>query len=182
MIYDNKSYLSDTAKGSKSYALYHLERYINQLEGLFKTSLRINGKYKFQVDRNHYSRLNCMLAKQFRKDGTRIKVYDNNGELWLITDYSLNIDETETVNKKTATKDMDNVINPFLNDLKDNRHLLPSQELDMHHKLMGVVYELGSAIKANTEGIGFILKLITPKKDGEFKKFKKNRKPPDYIN
>lgn len=157
MIYDSKSYLSDTAANSRSYALYYIQEYIHKLEILLNVKLSINKKYKITIDRQHYAKLNDMLARQYRKDGQRLYVRNNNGEIWLIADHSLNIDELETVHNKSAVSDMDDVIKPFLNDLKENRPILPSQHQEY-------TKELGAAIRINTEHIGIILHLLYPKK------------------
>lgn len=116
VIHEKSSFLADSAKDSKSYAIYSMMAIISKIEALLGVSLRINGKYLFKVTKQHYARLNCQLANQYRKDGKKLYVADHRG-FWIWTDYSLSIDETETGNQEDSDRSMDKHIHPFLNSL-----------------------------------------------------------------
>ena len=118
IIFDKASYLANTAKASKNYAIYEMLSIVRGLENLFKISLKIGQKYKFKVSKEHYARLSCSLAKQYRKDGKKLSVKQGDGTTWFWTDYSLNIDESETGNTERSDIDMDNHIHPFLTELR----------------------------------------------------------------
>lgn len=118
IIFEKTSFLSDSAAGSKSYAIYDMLSLLKSLESLFNVSFMINKGYRFKVSKQHYARLSCSLANQYRKDGKKLYVKQEDGTTWLWTDYSLNIDETETGNTERSDKDMDNHIHPFLNSLR----------------------------------------------------------------
>jgi hypothetical protein len=113
------SYFSDTAEESYKYAIYDLQQILKQLEKLMQTSFKIDGTYKFRVSRQHYGKINDSLSKMYKRNGERLYVANDKG-VWLITDNSLNMNETETTHKITAQKDMDKIVIPFFNDLKDH--------------------------------------------------------------
>jgi hypothetical protein len=115
----DKSYFDNTAEDSKKFAIYHFKHLIIGLERLLGTNFRINNNYEFKVSRQHYANINNSLAKQYNMDGSKLNVY-NAGKLWFIIDNSFNLNEAETVKPDTASKDMDKVVMPFFNDLKDH--------------------------------------------------------------
>ena len=120
VIYFEKeeSYIETKAKYSKEDAISEALKIIKKLETLFKVSFKINKEYIFKISKQHQAIMKSKFAENFNKRRKYLKVRNENG-LWLITDYSFKIDETEGVHKDTADKDIDKVINPFLNDLKD---------------------------------------------------------------
>jgi len=89
---------------------------IRALEGLFGVSLSINKQYKLRISRQHHALVKNELAEIYRK--RKLKVYDERG-LWLLVDFSLNVDELETVRGSEADSHMDNVVKPFFNSLKE---------------------------------------------------------------
>ena len=113
------SYFSETAKESYKYAIYDIQQILKRVENLLQVSFKIDGTYKFKVSRQHYGKVNDSIANMYKRNGERLYVANNKG-VWLITDNSLNMSETETVNKETAQTDMDKVIVPFLNGLKEH--------------------------------------------------------------
>ena len=114
----HRSYFSDTAKESYKYAIYDMQQILKQIENIMGVSFKINGTYKFKVSRQHYAKINDNLAKMCKRNGEKLLIGNENGT-WLIADNSLNLDELETVHQKTAQTDMDNVVAPFFNDLKE---------------------------------------------------------------
>jgi len=119
VIYLNKdkSYYQRSAKEAKQAFLYDLYKLFKNLENLLNTSLKRNKAYRFNINRQHYGKVHDNLAEAYNKDSKRLEVRNNKG-LWLLTDRSLKADELETVHKDTAVKDMDNIMIPFLNDIK----------------------------------------------------------------
>jgi hypothetical protein len=85
------------------------------IENLLNIKLKTSKGYNFRISRNHYARINNLIAKESNKnDGLKL-YYD--GKLWLLTDKSFNTDELETVSSSTGVLDQDN-IGEFLNDFK----------------------------------------------------------------
>jgi len=115
----DKSYFDATAKESKQYAIYQLKQLIIGIERLLSINLRIHNKYEFRVSRQHFANINNTLAEQYNKAGKKLNIYNSKG-LWFVIDNSFKLNEAETVNPKTSDKDMDKVVMPFFNDLKDH--------------------------------------------------------------
>lgn len=113
-----KSYFTGTADQSKSLAMYDIKQLIIGLENLLKVSFKINNSYILKVSKQHYGHIKNSLAKQYNKEGKRLKVFNKDG-LWFVIDNSLNLHEAETLHPETAQKDMDNAILPFFNSLKE---------------------------------------------------------------
>jgi len=119
VIYEPNSFIADTSKGAKSYAIDKLLYLLKGLESMFDVGFSINGKYRFKVSRHHYARMKCELARQYNKENKKLNVYNEKG-LWFLIDNSYNLLESETVATDTAQRDMDDVMVPFLNSLQKN--------------------------------------------------------------
>ncbi len=128
IIQTKESYISRTAKESKSYVIYDLLNLIKWIENKFKINLKINGKYKFKVSRQHYALMNNALAKQYNKEGKKLKVYNEKG-LWFLIDDSFNLAEAETVHKDTAVTDNQKVQN-FFNGIQKFERFTPEFIVD----------------------------------------------------
>jgi hypothetical protein len=128
VIHESSDFLGDSAAEGKSYALDRLLKIIEKLESLLNCSFKINKKYLFKVSREHHSRLKDSLAKQYRKDGKKLFIYDYKG-LWLWIDFSDRIDELEVGNRQNASKILDNSITPFFNGLEKVEDFTPQMIL-----------------------------------------------------
>lgn len=130
---EGKDYLSESAKTGKNYSLYDFIRVINGLELLLKVPLKSSRGYSFNIIKQHQSKINDELAKMYNREGKKLEVRDEKGKLWLIIDDSLNLNETECQDEKRADIDMDYVIKPFLNQLRETQ-LMPYDILNMFKK------------------------------------------------
>ncbi len=165
VIYSPKhlSYFSDTAEESYKYALYDLQQILKQVENMMQVSFKIDGSYKFKVSRQHYGKVNDSIAKMYKRNGERLYVANDKG-VWLITDNSLNMTETETTNKITARTDMDKVMIPFLNSLKTQYET--TGEIFTIDKLMQMQYtqfKTQQQIGRNMEDMAELLRKISNK-------------------
>ena len=155
------SYFSETAEESYKYAIYDLQQILKQLENLMQVSFLIDNTYKFKVSRQHYGKVNDSISKMYKRNGDRLYVANNKG-VWLITDNSLNMNELETVNKDTSQIDMDNVIIPFLNSIKE--HYEKTGEIFKATTLMQMQYtqfKTQQQMSRNIEDIINTLQIIT---------------------
>ena len=152
IIYETKSFYADSAKKSKNYAIDSCISLIHSLEGLLNTSFKINSKYLFKVDKAHYARIKCDMAKHYRKDGKKLYVSDHRG-FWLWADYSFTIDETETGNQKESDKDMDEHIHPFLNSLKKIEGYTPEWVTNMLGELIRDRAEFAAHHRSHTKAV-----------------------------
>ncbi len=139
VVFDNSSYFSETAKLSKDRALIEHIGIIKHFETLFDISLRINKNYVFKVSRQHFGKVRDILAKYYIKNGKRLLLRNEKG-YWLLIDASFkffeNMDELETISKDTGVKDMDEVIAPFMNSLKENPGYTPQFVLNTLNALI----------------------------------------------
>jgi hypothetical protein len=115
----NKDFFSNTAESSQKLAIYHLNNLLESLEHYLGAKFKINGQYQFRVSKQHYAKIKDALAEQCNKDGVKVYCYYN-GEGWLVIDNSKGLNELETTNRITSPKDMDKLIIPFMNDLKES--------------------------------------------------------------
>jgi len=125
----DKQYFAESAEESRKYALYDMLQIVKGLENLLGVSFGRGGKLWFKFTKQHYADVNNVLAKQYNREGKVLRVADWDGE-WLIIDYSLGIAELETTHSETAVRDMDGVMKPFLNQLRDTK-LMPNDVLSM---------------------------------------------------
>lgn len=100
-------------------AMQILEDKIYQLENMFKIRLIKNFKSNIKIISQEYARIQDALAKLYRAEGNRIYLTGEDGKIWMITDFSFTIDETEFIHTEKATDDVD-AIAPMLNDLRKN--------------------------------------------------------------
>jgi len=115
------SFFGKSAKDSEDRAVFEMLIMMKSLDNLFHTSFKINKKYHIRVFGKHHSHVKNGLARMYNDEGRRIAIFNEDGQ-WLLIDDSFNLDELETVGNKgknDSTKDMDGVIRPFFNSLKE---------------------------------------------------------------
>lgn len=122
IIYSPKyeSYYTKTALESHNYAISDHFAIMDKLEALFKVSLKLGHQYAFKVNKQHYGKINDDLAKHYARDGSRLEIRNNEG-LWALIDNSPNEEGIKTPEFEAVKhhSDMDNVVIPFYNDLKE---------------------------------------------------------------
>ena len=125
-----KKYYVEQARFGFNYALEDLKCFLNDLGSFIGTDLSFDGIYKFKTSGQHHALIYNSLAKMYNRNKEKLNVYDKNGELWLVIDNSrresIRMDDLETEGK-TSHKDMDDVVQPFFNDLRDNESYKPSE-------------------------------------------------------
>ena len=100
-------------------ALDNLWQVVPKIENLFKIILIKDRKCNIEIISQHYARLQDSLAKIYKEEDNKLYVKDEEGNIWLIADFSFKVSELETIYNKTAKEDMDTMQN-FLNDLRKN--------------------------------------------------------------
>lgn len=113
------SILENSAINSKKKALEDAMEVTYKLERLLNLSFRINKCYKIKVVKQHYAELKNELAEDFNKQNKKLHIRDEEG-YWLLIDdsHNMNLNELETIDSKKADKDMDDIIKPFFNSLR----------------------------------------------------------------
>lgn len=126
---DWKQYWVDMARTGYNYAIYDFYKILHELERVLDSDFRIGSKYNFKVSRQHHAMVQSSLAKQYNREHKKLEVYNHKGELWLLIDnsdiYNIHMNDLETVHKKDAHKDMDEIVVPFFNQLKETK-LMPN--------------------------------------------------------
>lgn len=100
-------------------AMQILEDSIYKIEKLFKIRLIKDYKSNITLISQEYAKIQDALAKLYRSEGNRIYLTGDDGKIWMITDFSFSVDETEFIHTERATDDVD-AIAPFFNDLRKN--------------------------------------------------------------
>lgn len=111
VIYEPKSFFSESSFTSKGMAVYELDRTLKLLENRLKINI---GKYYFTTSREHYGMIKNELAKQYNDKGEKLYIRDNNG-LWLWIDDSHSLNELETGEPNNSRG-----VQNWYNDMKKN--------------------------------------------------------------
>lgn len=96
-----------------------LEDAIPKLERMFKVILVKDYKSNITIISQEYAILQDALAKLYRSEKNRLYITGDDGKIWMITDFSFSVDETEFIHSDNATDDV-GAIAPFFNDLRKN--------------------------------------------------------------
>lgn len=96
---------------------------IPKVESQFKVKLVKDRKANITIISQEWARIDDSLAKLYRKENKKLYITDEEGKVWLIADYSFNMDELETIDPYRGDEDMD-IIHPFMNDLRKNPVLI----------------------------------------------------------
>jgi DNA-binding PadR family transcriptional regulator len=92
---------------------------IPKIENLFSIRLIKDYKANITIISQEYASLNDSLAKVYRKEGNQLYVTDEEGKVWMVTDFSFSNDETEFISPERSIDDTDAIV-PMLNDLRKN--------------------------------------------------------------
>ena len=136
----HKSFYGDTAQESENEAIYHLRRVISLLEHRLRLSLRIGKEYRFTVDKAHYAEIENDLARQLNRDKEKLHVVGQDGKTWLIADFSDSVNELETVHAQKSKEDMQQVVAPYMNDLRE--YFVRTGELPTMSKVLNMIEQL----------------------------------------
>jgi len=113
-----KSYYAENAIEGQKAALDDLYNILIKLQRLLNINLKMNNEYCVEITKHHYSNIDNEIAKDYNKRNKKLQIYKEN-RVWLIIDDSHNLKELETTHKQTAATDMDNILMPFFNSMKD---------------------------------------------------------------
>jgi len=161
----SKSYFTNTAKESKLQAIADLKYILNKLEGFLKVSMQINGKYVFKVSRQHYAKINDELAEHYNRNKNKLAIEGYDGQ-WFLIDNSFNLNEAECVHPAKAQEDMDEVIHPFLNQLRETK-LMPNQIIGNFNNINNTLDRFSNeAVNPLTAQIKLHLDVMHEIKDG----------------
>ena len=123
-------------------------RFIRRLEGRWNVLL-LKADCAFEM-RYEVGETDNELAERLiqKKEYLRIRTTDD-GKEWLITDNSFNLSELETNHHRTAGVDMQEVVAPYFNSLRDNGMYLrkPHESWAMHDEVVAAHLQLQSQVQ-----------------------------------
>jgi len=91
------------------------------------------------------------------EEKVRIRLYSTeDNKLWFEIDNSFNLNEAETVHKETAQQDMQNIVQPFFNDLRDNF----SGDVPTVSKILGLITNLTEQSLETAKDLNAVVKLM----------------------
>lgn len=122
IIYESKSYFSQLASESRQQAINELKLLIVSLATMLHADF--GSQVQIKVSKQHYALVQNALARQYNADNKELKVFGNDGKLWLIIDNSLKLEELETLHTKTAVED-NKIVQDFFNNLKKYPNFTP---------------------------------------------------------
>lgn len=135
-----QSFFSSSAKSGYDKAFQTALNLVLSLQNKLKVNISYwKGNFKLKANKQHYSLIKNELAQEMRGRGINYtEIRDNNNILWCLVDNSFNLDELEAVNNKTAIKDTDKVLTPFMNALRENPNILEelTQNIVLNTKML----------------------------------------------
>lgn len=165
-VYSGQSFFADDTQKATVKSFEYWNRFFARLEHDLKVILVKPRSQNIKLVNQHYAEINNELAEECEKKSDKIRVYTtDDGKLWFTVDNSFNLHEAETLHPKSAKGDMQDVVRPFFNDLRDNKPPTLSE-------LMGVLNEMALINKETASGLNVIvsfLKTQVPKPEEKFK-------------
>lgn len=154
-IYINKSFYSNFVNNAYFDTLSYINRLITRLESDLKVLLIKDRSQNIKIVKTHISDTNNELAKDYEARGDKFHIYaTEDGKLWGLIDDSFDLNELETVHTETHKKDMEQVIVPFFNDLRDKKPPILSEMYNliyMQNNIIDGVLENQQRFDANMQ-------------------------------
>lgn len=124
IIFEKSSYMAETSKEAKEYAVYDMISLVEGLQRHLKADFgATRGKLKFKISRQHYALIKNALAKQYDREGKKLYVTNEKGR-WFEIDNSFNLHEAETIHPKTSEQD-NKKVQDFFNGIKQYEGFTP---------------------------------------------------------
>lgn len=157
--YCNHSFFGSDSWAATAKSLEYFNRILRTLENQLNCVLSKPRSENITMVKSEYAHIQNGLAKKLEREGEKVKVRsDNDGKVWFHIDNSWNLHEAETIGKN-AQRDMQRVIEPFFNDMRDKTNYLPSDTKSMIDKLV----ETSSNLVRHSESISENIGLMTSK-------------------
>jgi DNA-binding CsgD family transcriptional regulator len=186
IISSNQYFYGVDSYAATAKSLEYWNRFFLKIENEYKVIICKDGASNKERTKKHYSLIRNGLAIECEKQGERVKVRDvADGKVWFTIDNSLNLHEAETTHPQNAQVDMQRVVEPLFNDMKDKKFYLPSeltallqQSIHIQAEMQREVAVLMESQKITLNQLSTIIQLITPVKQ-EDRKEEASR--PEYI-
>jgi hypothetical protein len=124
VIFEKSSYMAETSKEAKEYAIYDMISLVGGLERYLRANFgATRGKLRFKISRQHYALIKNALARQYDREGKKLYVTNEKGR-WFEIDNSFNLHEAETIHPKTSEQD-NKKVQDFFNGIKQYEGFTP---------------------------------------------------------
>ncbi len=161
-IYSNTSFFGKTPSECDSKALSYWTHFIVRLEQTVKCILMKRENMNISRVKAEFAETNNEIAKTAIKEHDKVRVVGADGKVWLLIDNSFNFKECETVHPKESKQDMQDTVQPFFNDLRENDYVPLSELSQQMAKMSKNMNELTHAVKANAMSINALLQILRP--------------------
>jgi hypothetical protein len=176
----DKDFIGKTAEQSRSAATAYFMRFWVRLQDHLGIMILKDRCANIKQTAGHISHTNNPLARQCLKDNEKIRIRTTeDGKTWATIDNSFNLKEFETQHPDTHFQDMQGVVEPFFNDLRDNFEK-QGQQIPKMSEIMNYLKESAAIQKETAAGMLCIAKLLMPPKEDNFNE-NKDKSRPDYI-
>lgn len=103
-IFETDSFFSEFAQGSNRLAIYNFIETVKSLERKLGANFMTQSQYKYKIVVSEYALIKNELARQYNKEGKKLKIYNSAGA-WLLIDNSdfgdiKNLEEFEILQNK----------------------------------------------------------------------------------
>jgi hypothetical protein len=149
----NKSYIGQSAQDCQTHAIDHAKTILISIENILGISLKKNKSYDLRITRQHHAQIKNELAQEVNRTDQKLQIKGEDQKTWLLVDNSFKLDELEAVHSERSQPDMDQVITPFFNLLRQNPHILEEMLLIEKNNVM--------ITQENTKHISQILQIIS---------------------
>ncbi len=172
-IYSGQSFYADDVQKATSSSMHYWSRFFTRVEHELNVIILKPRYQNIKLVNHHYSEIANELSEEAERKGYKIRVYTTDDcKLWFTIDNSFNLHEAETIHPESAKQDMEEVIKPFFNDLRDNKPPTLSKIMELMHQHIEINKETASGLNS----IVSFLESQIPKKISL-----KMGKPPEYI-
>jgi len=163
IVYSENDFYGDTAQKATINSMAYWTRFFNRLEKDLGIIIVKHRKHNISLVKQHYAEINNELAEECERKAEKIRIYTKeDGKLWFTIDNSFNLSEAETQHRYTAEEDMEEIVQPHFNDLRNNRPPVPSE-------VWKIVAEITKHNHETAAGLNTLITLmnIKPKEDNE---------------
>lgn len=162
-VYSNKRFWSDSPRKCSFKAVKYWNRFLNKLEQHLGVVILKEGYNNVERVQAHYEETENGISKQSRIDGDRVRLYaPEDGKLWLEFDNSLGMSGMDTTHKRTAERDMAEVMSPFLNDLR--KTVSEGDKVPTMSELKNAIFLLVKENRETAMGLNSLVELLKPRK------------------
>jgi len=190
-VYSGKDFYADDVRKATVKSFQYWHKFMARLEHDFKIIIIKPKSQNIKLVNQHYAEINNELSEECEKKGYKIRVYTtDDGKLWFTLDNSFNLKEAETLHPQTAQHDMEDIVKPFFNDLRDNpgiplmsqtSELIQKTQMQINQTNQQIQQVLQAQLNTNSQLQGLMNLMGQPKEKNDCNDNVKTMERADYI-